>query len=107
MGIKGYTPLPNSVYEALSSSNLASLQLRAILYLWRTTYGYRQKGERLKSRDIQFPEWIEHLNADKSDISRALKDLEERKIIIRQYHGKGKGYTEYQLNINTLEWCRS
>lgn len=101
---EGYTPLPNAIYEALEVSDLNSLQLRAVMYLWRTTHGWRQNRQRLEYRDISFPEWTEKLNAQKGHVSTALKELESRNIIKREYHGKGRGYSKYQLNTDTETW---
>ena len=98
----GYTKFPNDLTEALCGSRLGSLELRAIIYLWRTTNGYRFKGVPQTERTIGLAEWTQALWAKKSHVSVALKSLEAKRIVIRQPLGIGKGYT-YSLNMPE-EW---
>jgi len=104
MGRAGWTAIPNRVLEALYAGNLNSLQLRAVLYLWRTTHGWTRNRRRLQSRNIPYQEWAANLNTHKGHVSTMLRTLENSRIIIREYQGKGKGYSHYRLNTDVESW---
>jgi hypothetical protein len=98
----GFTKFPNDLTEALCASKLGSLELRAVLYLWRTTNGYRFKGVPQRERAVSLAEWTRVLGSRKSHISVALKALEAKRVIRRESQGIGKGY-KYSLNM-AEEW---
>jgi hypothetical protein len=100
----GTTPIANLLLEAIAVSNLSGLGIRALLYLWRRTYGWvGDEKSRLKFRYIPLSEWASHLNTTSPRASVILKTLEGLKIIKRQSMGDGKGYN-YGMNTHISEW---
>jgi len=99
----GTTPVSNLLLEAISMAKLSGLEIRAVLYLWRKTYGWQDKEGRKKQAEIALPEWERQLDAASSKISKALKTLVEKKIIKRIPLGMGKGYI-YEMNTHIYEW---
>ena len=74
----GYTRLANEILEALCRVNLSAYETRTLFALWRKTYGWQKKEDSISVTQFQKLTGLKRQNQ-----SRALKELEERKIIIR------------------------
>lgn len=100
----GTTPISNLLLEAVAMAHLPGLQTRAIIYLWRKTYGWVDgNGERKKRCEIGLTEWKDALNTIKSSVSTALRELEEKNIFIRTTCKQWGIYT-YEINTEVRTW---
>ncbi len=99
----GTTPIANLLLEAVAMAKLSGLQTRAILYLWRRTYGWVEDGKRLKERKIPLPEWVHGLDSTKPRVSVTLTELEAKGIIQRRLADSWGGYY-YRINTNVKSW---
>lgn len=100
----GTTPISNLLLEAIARSKLPGLQIRAILYLWRKTYGWVGiDGKRLKKCEISLSEWVWALDATKPSVATALSEIEGKHIFSRTA-AKPWGVYSYQLNTDIKTW---
>ena len=99
----GTTPMSNLLLEAIAMAKLSGLQRGAIIHLCRQTYGWVIDGKRLKESKITLKEWEYALDASKSRISIALKELEGKNIMHRRVADPWGGYY-YSLNTNIKTW---
>ena len=99
----GTVPIARLFLDALPACKLSGIELRAILYLWRQTYGWVEKDGRRKTRAIPLEEWAERLNTTKSHCSEVLIQLINNNVFKRVSDGVGKGYT-YEMNTRVSEW---
>lgn len=88
---EGFTKIPNKILEALSYTKLTVYEYRVLLFIMRKTYGWKKETD-----------WIalSHFNEGtgilKPNVSRTLKKLERRFIIIRD----NRRHVGLQKNIN-------
>ena len=100
----GTTPISNLLLEAVAMAKLPGIQIKAILYLWRKTYGWVGKdGKRKKKCEIGLKEWSDALNVIKSSAATALSELEQKNIISRTTN-KQWGTYDYQVNTHIHSW---
>lgn len=99
----GTTPISNLLLEAVAIAKLTAREIRAILWLWRRTYGWQKNGGRLKEAIIPLSEWARVLDTDSSHASTVLSLLASKKIFTRIFIGPGKGY-HYSMNTRVTEW---
>ncbi len=100
----GTTPIANLLLEAVAMSKLSGLQVRAIIYLWRQTYGWvGNDGKRLKESKITLTEWARALDCIKNRASTTLSELQNKNIIFRRQPDPWGGYY-YKLNTNIASW---
>jgi len=100
----GTTPIANLLLEAVAMSKLSGLQVRAIIYLWRQTYGWiNNDGQRLKESKITLTEWARALDCVKNRASTSLSELQDKNIIFRRQADPWGGYY-YRLNTNIASW---
>lgn len=99
----GTTPIANLLLEAVAMANISGLQKGAILYLWRRTYGWVEDGQRLKERKITLSEWKHALDKEKSQISKALAQMQAMNIIHRRMADAWGGYY-YSINTDIKSW---
>ncbi len=99
----GTTPIANLLLEAVAMAKISGLQKGAILYLWRRTYGWVEDGKRLKERKIGLTEWVNALDGEKSNVSKALTELEKKGIMKRRTADSWGGYY-YSINTNISKW---
>jgi len=99
----GTTPIANLLLDAMAIAHLAAKEIRAVLYLWRRTYGWQINGNRLKEAAIPLSEWAKILNTDTCHASSTLSGLEKKNIINRISIGRNKGY-HYMMNTRIAEW---
>jgi len=74
----GHIDIANELAEALMRTNLTAYQSRILWAIWRKTYGWHKKEDRLPVSQIVQMTGIKH-----GHVSRTLKELEARNIIIR------------------------
>jgi phage replication O-like protein O len=72
----GYIKIANEIAQALMRTNLSPYQSRVLWAIWRKTYGWNKKIDRLSNSQL-----VELTGIHKSHVSRALKELKERKIV--------------------------
>ncbi len=100
----GTTPIANLLLEAVAMAKLSGLQKGAIVYLWRQTYGWMgEDGKRLKEAKISLSEWNKALDKNKSNISKALSELEVKGIMQRRVADIWGGYY-YSINTDITKW---
>jgi len=100
----GTTPIANLLLEAVAMANIPGLQTRAILYLWRKTYGWiDEDGKRKKKCEIGLKEWTDALDVIKSSVATALSELERKNIIIRTANTRWGTYY-YSFNTDIVKW---
>jgi len=80
----GYTEIANELLEALMRLHLSPNQWRVLLSIIRKTYGFRKKVDYIANSQIQTATVL-----GKTVVSRALRELQERDIILR--NGKLSG----------------
>lgn len=89
----GYTPIANEIMEALMQVNLSSYEWRFLLFLWRKTYGWRQKKDK-----IPLTQFVKATGIRKQHISRVKQRLLLRKIVTQTGYLLG-------FNKNYHQWC--
>ena len=100
----GTTPIANLLLEAVAMAKFSGLQVRAIIYLWRKTYGWvGNDGNRLKECKIGLTDWAEALDSSNSRVSHILQELVEKSIIKRRILDVWGGYY-YSLNTDISSW---
>jgi hypothetical protein len=100
----GTTPIANLLLEAVAIAKLSGLEVRAIIYLWRRTYGWVGKdGKRLKECKVGLTEWGKALDSSNARLSHTLQDLEHKGIIKRKLADVWGGYS-YSINTNISQW---
>lgn len=93
----GYTKIAHELLERLALTKLSPTQYRIILAVWRYTYGFNRKEHEMSLTFIS-----NAIGADKRNIQRELKDLEEKKIIHQEI--KSGSYRKITFNKNYDEW---
>jgi len=78
----GFTRLANELLEALARINLSAYEWRTLVALWRKTYGFQKKEDRISVSQFQ-----KVTGLDRRHQVRALSSLERRKIIVKNDNG--------------------
>jgi phage replication O-like protein O len=103
----GTTPVANLLLSALAISKLSGKEIRAILFIFRRTYGWHTNGTRFKESKMPFEEWREALSMGDAHVSTLLTGLENKGIIKRRHLLRGskevRGYY-YSINTQVSEW---
>ena len=91
----GYTQIANELLTHLMELYLPSNQWQVLIVIIRKTYGYRKKVDYVTNSQI-----VEATGLLKSNVSRALKNLTNRNVIIRQGKmiGIQKDWEKWQLS---------
>lgn len=85
----GYTAIANELMEAIIAAPLGGGQVRLLLHLLRRSYGYNRKTASLSAS-----EFAEATGLNAKVVSRELRDLEARGVIIVfREEGKTSSYT--------------
>jgi phage replication O-like protein O len=90
----GFTKVSNELLEALARTRLCSYESRILIFIIRKTYGWKKKKDWIALSQIS-----EGTNILKPNVSRTLKKLENRNIIIRGDHrhiGLQKDYEKWK-----------
>jgi phage replication O-like protein O len=72
----GYTPIANEIMEALMRVNLSPAETRVLWFLFRKTYGWNKKSDRIPLSQFSQATGIERRN-----VHRALKKLSSKQMI--------------------------
>jgi hypothetical protein len=104
----GTVPVARLFLDALALCRLSALELCAVLFLMRQTYGWTDReGRRYKERAISRADWASHLgvdNYDTSNIRRMLRGLVDKRIIVRTPVTTGRGGYTYRMNTLVSQW---
>ena len=73
----GHIDIANELGEALAKINLSPYESRILWVLWRKTYGWHRKTDRISITQFQ-----EISKIDRRNLVRTLRRLEERKLIV-------------------------
>jgi len=73
----GHTKIANEIMEALSKINLSPYEMRVLLVIMRKTYGWGKKSDKIPLSQI-----VEITGIAKPNVSRAMKSLVSRSIVI-------------------------
>ena len=99
----GYTRISNTLLVAIALSRLPGLEVRAMLFLWRQTYGWVGSNKKHKKEaKITLSEWASALNTCKTNAHKALKSLESKYVIKKKSLDKGKSIN-YATNTYIYE----
>jgi len=83
----GFVRIHHAILEQLAQTELTGRQWRLLMALLRLTYGYNKKEDA-----IALSVFCEATGMKKPNVSVALKELVERKIIYRRDAGTGRGH---------------
>ena len=75
----GFTPIASELVEALAEINLSAYESRILWALFRKTYGWHKKADR-----VSRSQFAEITGLDPRHISRTLANLLSRNIIIKK-----------------------
>ena len=75
----GYTKIANELIEATAKFPFNGSQLRMILFLWRKTYGWNKKIDK-----ISLSQWSKGTGLSQRNICRELKNLKKMNVIIQE-----------------------
>ena len=98
----GYTPVANEILEQLAKLSLTSREWRTLLALWRKTWGWHKKEDKISMTQFEKMTGIERRNQ-----SRTLKSLIAKNIIYRKEtrpvitYGFQKDYTEWVAIVSS------
>lgn len=93
----GYTPIANEIMEALIKYRIPGQQMQCLLLIIRKTYGFRKKVD-----IIALSQFVKYTKLKRQHAFRALKELENKNIIVTKFDYKG-GKT-YRFNKNYSQW---
>lgn len=92
----GYTKISNEILEALAKIQLNGNSRRVLDVIFRKTYGYNKKSDR-----ISLSQFVKYTNIDRTNICRAINKLKNMKLIIVIQNEDGN---TYQFQKNNDEW---
>lgn len=96
----GYTAVANEILDNLYKLSLNGTELKVINCIFRYTFGFRRKSHKLSAAFIS--KWG---NCDVRTVKRALKKLQQDRIIIC-INSEQRGVTaELMFNKNYEQWC--
>jgi len=100
----GFTPIANEIAEALCRVNLSAYESRVLWFLFRKTYGWEKKTDR-----IALSQFSKGTGLDRRIVHRTLKHLEARKIVViyrgdkrRVRYGFQKNYELWRVSSRRM-----
>lgn len=72
----GYTRIANELLEAVAKFPFNGSQLRMIIFLWRKTYGYGKKADK-----ISISQFVKGTGLSRSAVTKELKRLKQMNVI--------------------------
>lgn len=84
----GFTRIHNAILEKLALTDLNGSEFRCLMFLFRKTYGYGKKEDK-----ISLGQWSEGTGSKRQNIWRTLNSLVARKIIYFIDHGPKRAQT--------------
>ena len=110
------TPVPDQVFDELLS-HLSGAEVKVLLYICRRTFGFKKESDNISLSQIvsgivtkEGKVLDRGTGLVKDTVTRALKSLEEKKVIVRTRRSSPeKGYeaTTYSLNLTPLSENRT
>ncbi|GKV66719.1 MULTISPECIES: replication protein [unclassified Sporosarcina] len=97
---EGYTRIANEILGEVMKLNLNGTQFRLVMAIWRYTYGFQRKGHEMSLSFL-----VEAISASRSQVTRELNALIDKRIIVVVGVGKG-GSRKLGFNKNHTEWER-
>lgn len=96
----GYTAIANEILDHLYKQSLNGTELKVVMCILRYTFGFRRKSHKLSASFIA--RWG---NCDSRAVKRALKKLQQDRIVIC-INSEQRGVTaELMFNKNYEQWC--
>jgi phage replication O-like protein O len=94
----GYTAIANEIMEALARFRIPGEQHQCLDHILRMTYGWNRKEAKISLSDF-----AKATNIQRTHVYRALKNLQEKKLINVTKKGNRETIT-YEFNKNYEEW---
>jgi len=94
----GYTPIANEIVEAMMRVNFSPHEMRILLFLFRKTYGWKKKSDRLS-----LSQFARGTGIDRRHVHRAIKNLSAKKVITVTRTGDRKALT-YRFQKDYSLW---
>ena len=93
----GYTPIANELMDALSKYRIPGEQMQCLIFIIRKTYGFNKKDDMISNS-----QFVDGTGLKKGNVSRALKSLVEKRVVIKS---DNRRIPTYRFNKNYLMWC--
>lgn len=94
----GYTPIANEIMDQLAKVSLPAHEMRVLLAILRKTYGWSKKVDQISLTQFEAATGL-----DRRSVTRALKRLEARRLIVVLREGK-RGTNWYRFHKMYDEW---
>ena len=95
----GYTKIANELLEEIIKRDFSKRELKVIFSVIRFTYGFNRKESDLSSRYLEPITGI-----DQANISRTIKDLESKKILLIDKSNNHSQLNKISINKNYEQW---
>ena len=99
----GYTKIANEIMEALAKHRLPGEQRQVLDVIFRKTYGFNKKDDMISNS-----QFVEATGLKKGNVSRAIKSLIEKKVVIKSDNtvikSDNRSYSTYRFNKDYSEW---
>lgn len=92
----GYTRIANEIMDALVAYRVPGEQMQCCLYILRKTYGYNKKKDMISNS-----QFCDSTGLKKGNVSRAIKSLVEKKVVIKSDNTR---VPTYRFNKNYKQW---
>jgi phage replication O-like protein O len=92
----GYLMLANEIFDALARTRIPGEQRQCLDFIIRKTYGFKKKEDAISNS-----QFCEATGLKKGNVSRAIKVLVEKKIVIKNDNRK---IPTYQFNKTYSQW---
>jgi phage replication O-like protein O len=92
----GYTKIANKIIESLAKFRIPGEQMQCLFFIIRKTYGYNKKEDIISNS-----QFVKGTGLRKGNVSRALKELSKKQLIIKNDNGK---IPSYRFNKNYSQW---
>ncbi len=92
----GYTPIANELMEALAKHRIPGEQMQCLFFIIRKTYGFNKKEDMISNS-----QFVKGTGLKKGNVSRAIKNLVEKRIVIKS---DNRVPATYRFNKNYRMW---
>ena len=86
----GYTPIANELMDALSKYRIPGEQMQCLIFIIRKTYGFNKKDDMISNS-----QFVDGTGLKKGNVSRALKSLVEKRVVIKSDGHKRQYYKRH------------
>lgn len=97
---EGYTRLANELLEALCRSDFAGVEFRILLFVIRSTYGFKKKSHSMSYQFI-----ADGVGISRRSAIRSVKLLVTKQALVTNRSLVKGGSNEISLNKNHLQWA--